>query len=250
MAVKKLKHKDENFSEEFPLPPSEFSKSKNQDSELEKTKLRMISSNKNMNSNKKFKADHFSENEIDNSQFEAHTPIDESDTTKTRVNIIQSIKDMVTKKTPPLTNPDETARITILNKVSMKDRLKKWSWIGMAIIAIGILYQSGIFQKKASSDSLDPIATENVENGLTESRPPSESKSKLLVNYNITGRGLVYNCRGNKWACTDKANYINCRKLFKSDRSCSPQGVFDTSSQCQNSLRSKQQAKVDPNICP
>lgn len=50
----------------------------------------------------------------------------------------------------------------------------------------------------------------------SDSSSTIEKEVEATVNYQITGRGLIYNCKGKHWACVDKANYMRCRSLAKS----------------------------------
>ena len=48
--------------------------------------------------------------------------------------------------------------------------------------------------------------------------PPPKIRKKLEYtsppDYTQSGRGLVYNCKGQHWACVDKSSYFQCRKNY------------------------------------
>jgi hypothetical protein len=192
---------------------------------------------------------------MDSAKLKANEHHPEDDTTKTRINVVQSIKKMV-GKTPSVTNPDETVRISILNKPTVGERIKRWSWLVLVILGVFLLFRSGIFQgskknKEAPLEEISPVGNTSHSSETIHPNDKNELKnnSKGSVNYQVLGRGLVYNCRGKFWACIDKQNYINCRILSKTDKSCSTQGVFDTNSQCIRSMKSKPSDVREKSFC-
>ena len=56
--------------------------------------------------------------------------------------------------------------------------------------------------------------------------------------YDVLGRGLVYNCKDKYWACIDKPGYVNCGKNMKWNKSkgnaqeCVVQNVYSTEEDC------------------
>ena len=57
-------------------------------------------------------------------------------------------------------------------------------------------------------------------------------------NYEVMGRGLVYNCKGKYWACVSRKSYFQCRKnerwqnQKKKDLECHIARVYATDSDC------------------
>lgn len=213
------------------------------DIEIGKTGLKFFS-NQPMGS-KRGQVNNYSN--LDTSKLKAKDNLEDDNTNKTRVNVIRSIKKMMTNG-PALTNPDETVRISILNKSSIGDKLKKWSWIFVVIIGFVVLNRVGFFDENKKSREKQELLTGN-ENVPEEGSDDLRNFSKLMVDYDVVGRGLVYNCRSRSLACTDKQNYINCRKLSKIDKSCVTQGVFDSNAQCMKSMKGRSLAKINQIIC-
>ena len=79
------------------------------------------------------------------------------------------------------------------------------------------------------SENITPLVEEVKK--LPDSLPP---------NYEILGRGLVYNCEGQHWACVDKNEYIQCgrNKEWASAKGqqrkfqCLPVNVYATNEDC------------------
>lgn len=275
--------------------------------ELGKTKLHVVTkSSKDNFKNDNFLDDVTDKNNIGSSNF---SNVDEQDFskinhnrlappdhfhdeeyTKTSFNLISSIKQFVTRKnltTPTTTNPDETARISILNKPSVVARVRKWSWLIAGIFVITVfairshfsskLQNSATDEKSMGSSKIGDVHSQNSHQQFEDNEkkatdidqydgPRDSSATKLShdesrnayqirgnsvnnvsVNYKVLGRGLVYNCHQRFYACTDRDNYINCRKLSMKNKSCSVQGVFDSNDQCLKSMRTRIASKFDPN---
>ena len=58
-------------------------------------------------------------------------------------------------------------------------------------------------KEAASSSSTQPLP--KIRQKLEYTAPPD---------YTQAGRGLVYNCKGQHWACVDKSSYFQCRKNY------------------------------------
>jgi hypothetical protein len=69
----------------------------------------------------------------------------------------------------------------------------------------------------------------------TEFQPPPD--------YEVFGRGLVYNCKGGHWACIDKSSYFKCIRNYiwsvESDKlpSCVKKGVYANLKDCQTAQK-------------
>lgn len=79
--------------------------------------------------------------------------------------------------------------------------------------------------------------------GEALSKMKESPKKKMAItkapDYLITGRGLVYNCRGKHWACVDKKSYFKCAanqkesKKFGKKPDCGTVAVYQTEDDCQ-----------------
>ena len=108
---------------------------------------------------------------------------------------------------------------------------------------------------KDPSKALDNLANDVENNEAAESakglsalgkalsKMKEEPKKKFTVtkapDYLITGRGLVYNCRGKHWACVDKKSYFKCAANLKDNKKigkrpdCGTVAVYQTEEDCQ-----------------
>jgi hypothetical protein len=74
-------------------------------------------------------------------------------------------------------------------------------------------------------------------------------------NYEIAGRGLVYNCVNKHWACVERESYFTCEKnsrwLKKKKKApeCAIQNVYSTDSDCQTTQKYNVQEIVAPKGC-
>lgn len=162
--------------------------------------------------------------------------IEDKSEIKTRVNVMATIKKLVENKGKVITNPDETARISILNKSSFKDKIKKLWWLG-ALVIIFLGYQ--FLSTKNSSE----------EKTHTSSSDNSTQQTSNSIDYSVKGRGLVYNCSEKSWHCTDKLNFFACKKLSATDKSCFAKGVFKSDEACNKFLETKAKSSPSPSSC-
>lgn len=90
---------------------------------------------------------------------------------------------------------------------------------------------------KNLSDAEDKEKTEDVQGAnVKETSPP---------NYEVLGRGLVYNCVDKHWACLSRAEYSTCKnnRIWNEKKSnkkqCQEISVYATEKDCQNAQKSK-----------
>ena len=72
--------------------------------------------------------------------------------------------------------------------------------------------------------------------------PPNKIRQKFQYSpspdYSRSGRGLVYNCKGQHWACVDKVSYFQCRKNYfwsmqeKKSPDCAIKNVYANDNDC------------------
>lgn len=137
---------------------------------------------------------------------------------------------------------ERTEQLSHLSEDTLHVRLpKNYFWNEVFKISIFFLILAGaivgtIYGVKLLSKRKDaPVNTalETNHQGPEVRDDFNESDVTASVNYQATGRGLVYNCRGRHWACVDKENYIKCRKLSKEwEKDCVTQGVFENNQLC------------------
>jgi len=93
---------------------------------------------------------------------------------------------------------------------------------------------------------------------ITQVDESSKSELKEYVappDYEIAGRGLVYNCQNKHWACIDRENYFKCEKnnrwlsAHKKSAECAAQNVYASDSDCQTTQKYNVQELVKPKGC-
>jgi hypothetical protein len=93
---------------------------------------------------------------------------------------------------------------------------------------------------------------------ITQVDEDSKAEVKEYVappNYELAGRGLVYNCVNKHWACVERESYFTCEKnsrwLKKKKKApeCAIQNVYSTDSDCQTTQKYNVQEIVAPKGC-
>ncbi len=88
-----------------------------------------------------------------------------------------------------------------------------------------------------------------LENKLSQNMEEKKTLIYTTPRYDISGRGLVYSCKGGHWACIDGENYGKCEKNYdftsklEKTTECVPKEVYVSNKDC--SLA--QQEKIDKN---
>jgi hypothetical protein len=76
------------------------------------------------------------------------------------------------------------------------------------------------------------------DNEIIEKSEKSKISKIIFIDYNKTGRGLVYSCKFKHWACIDRTNYFNCKNNSKEEKlkrkkiSCKVFDVYKTDRDC------------------
>lgn len=82
-----------------------------------------------------------------------------------------------------------------------------------------------------------------------------EDEDPPIMQYDIIGRGLVYNCKENHWACVNRSNYFNCIKKMKFDlrdnnpSTCVAKDVYASDEDCGNAQYERMYKKFIPKEC-
>ena len=189
--------------------------------------------------------------------------------TRTKLNIFSALKKMKNKEedeetvenkllvssNTKLHNPEGTV-LMAMPKMSNWRQVARilvgFALIGGVLVSIfyGISYWS---TKKEAAQVNAGAKNEIVEDTKSSSDSSStiEKEVEATVNYQITGRGLIYNCKGKHWACVDKANYMRCRSLAKSgSKDCVTKGVLKTTDSCFEMQRKYTTGNVKTDFCP
>lgn len=83
----------------------------------------------------------------------------------------------------------------------------------------------------------------------------SEVKETNAPNYEVLGRGLVYNCTDKHWACLSKDEYSICKMNRKwkeksgSKKECQEISVYATEKDCQNAQKNKIDSLASTDFC-
>lgn len=97
-------------------------------------------------------------------------------------------------------------------------------------------------KKKTFEDQLQEIVSKVDKDVEIEVKEIVSKKDKTYVgppNYLNFGRGLVYNCKGNHWACVDKDSYVKCESnknwTIKNSkaRECYNVNIYGNNNDCQ-----------------
>jgi hypothetical protein len=168
--------------------------------------------------------------------------------TRTKLNVFSAFKKMRNKtddheiESPvkgstktQIQNSDGTVHLALPKSNQWKD-VSKILVAGLLLgaILLGILYGLGQWstvKEKVMNIAGQTPSQDKIENASTS--PIDQKAVSQTVNYQATGRGLIYNCKGKHWACVDKTNYIICRGLSKQgSKDCYARGVLKTNEAC------------------
>ncbi|MFN8369129.1 MAG: hypothetical protein U0T83_00730 [Bacteriovoracaceae bacterium] len=89
----------------------------------------------------------------------------------------------------------------------------------------------------------------------TEVAETEKIRFERAPNYEVLGRGLVYNCEGKHWACIDKEGFARCEMNKKwheskaSKPSCVPFEVYENEADCGKAQQSKVNEAIKTDFC-
>lgn len=108
-------------------------------------------------------------------------------------------------------------------------------------------------------EEMSKPAIKDLQQKVTEQKKQelisNESSYDLLdsVNYEIPGRGLVYNCQGGHWACLSIKSYSTCQNDYSYDLEnkklikCYPSAIYESDTDCEEDqlIKVSNSAKTD-----
>ena len=177
--------------------------------------------------------------------------------TSTSMRLLSSLKRKENDSSHDLDNsdygkPDVTVSMALPRGKKWRDKIKISTLIILlGALIIAILY--GTSHLASEKGKVESAAGSKISNSKeNESNKANLVTNEILdsVNYQATGRGLVYNCKGHHWACIDKINYTKCRKLSKvAGKDCVTQGVYETNEICFAAQKNHTTQNTQSNFC-
>ncbi len=115
----------------------------------------------------------------------------------------------------------------------------------------------------APAEAVEVVATTNEDANekvkekmdKTEIAEVEKIKFERAPNYEVLGRGLVYNCEGKHWACIDKEGFSHCEMNKKwheqkgSKPSCVPFQVYENEADCGKAQQGKVNEAIKTDFC-
>jgi len=124
----------------------------------------------------------------------------------------------------PKIAPEKTQRVEVPNNLQMKDPVVKQPTRPAPrpepkIIPTPktIVSAPPVNENKSREDLSEDFNWGNsdeapIEETVTKKEENFEKVNLKDIRFDIVGRGLVYNCKDQHWACVDKQNYLKCKK--------------------------------------
>lgn len=187
------------------------------------------------------------------------------DVTRTKLNIFSALKKMKNKDDDTEENKLQVSNNTGVHNPEgtvLMAMPRTSNWRNVSKILVGLILLGGILVSifygiSYWSTKKDQVQVEAGEKSdavdqtvKSEKKEPNLKDVTEAVNYQVTGRGLIYNCKGKHWACVDKTNYMRCRNNAKSGlKDCMVKGVLKSTDDCFNTQRKYTSGNVKTDFC-
>jgi hypothetical protein len=169
--------------------------------------------------------------------------------TRTKLNVFSALKKMKNREEDTSENKIQASNNTkvhnpegtVLMAIPKTSNWRQVAKILAGFILIGGLLMGVFYGISYWSSKKDQVQVDAGEKNETSSdkqatdvtKAPTVKEVTEAVNFQVAGRGLIYNCKGKHWACVDKTNYLRCRDLAKTgSKECMVKGVLKTTDAC------------------